>query len=305
MTRIAIISYPNVQQASVLGLRDLIQATDEFIETDGAPAGRFEVKVVERFGLCEPTGFDVVILPPCLGTVPKGPVLAELARWISEQHTAGSMICSICVGAFILAETGLLDGRPATTHWELAAQFRVQYPKVQLHEDKLIIDDGDLITAGGMMAWTDLALLLIARYLGPAIMQKTAKLFLIDPGRREQSFYNLFTPDLSHGDANILTAQRWLQANFKSQVGVPQMASVAGLEERTFLRRFRAATGHNPSEYLQRLRIGRAREQLEMSTRAIGGIANEVGYLDVPSFGKLFKKSVGLSPGQYRKRFSP
>jgi len=103
----------------------------------------------------------------------------------------------------------------------------------------------------------------------------------------------------------VLKTQRWLQANFRSQISVPQMASVAGLEERTFLRRFRSATGHNPSGYLQLWRIGQAREHLEMSTKSIEVIANEVGYLDVPSFGKLFKKMVGLSPGEYRKRFSP
>jgi len=188
MTRLAIVSYPSVQQAAVLGLRDLIQATDEFSDANVTATERFEVEIVERFDLSDPTGFDIVILPPCLGKVPQGEDLAELTIWIFEQHTGGSMICSICVGAFLLAETGLLDGRPATTHWELAAQFRAQYPNVRLDEEKLIVDDGDLITAGGIMAWTDLALLLIARYLGPTIMQKTAKLFLIDSGRREQSY---------------------------------------------------------------------------------------------------------------------
>ncbi|WP_406649855.1 helix-turn-helix domain-containing protein [Aliisedimentitalea scapharcae] len=296
MVRVAIASYSMAQQAAVLGVHDLLVAAGEFTEPG------FEVVIVDQFE--RPKAFDVIILPPSMGGWPEGREQAALCEWITALHSTGALVCTVCVGAFILASTGLLNGRPATTHWELSEEFSRQFPDVKLEAERLIVDDGDLITAGGMMAWTDLGLLLIARYLGPAVMQKVAKLFLIDPGGREQSYYNLFTPSLAHGDTQIVKAQQWLQGHYRSPVTVPQIASAAGLEERTFLRRFQAATGHRPSEYLQQLRIGQARELLELTRDNIGQIAAAVGYADISSFSKLFQKITGLAPGEYRKRFA-
>lgn len=305
MPTIAIASYRQAQQAAVLGLKDLFESAGAVHRSTTEGARQTSVVIIDDFTARPSETFDAVILPPSLGDRPIGDDMAIIADWVRARHEAGALICSICAGAFPLAETGLLDGRPATTHWALAEEFGKTFPDVQLDEGKLIIDDGDLITAGGLMAWTDLSLRLIARFLGPAVMLETARMFLIDPGTREQSYYNLFSPNLTHGDASILKAQRWLQNNFRSSVSVPMMARNAGLEERTFLRRFRAATGHNPSDYLQRLRIAKARELLELTTQTIEAIAAEVGYLDPPSFGKLFQRIVGLSPREYRKRFTP
>ncbi|MCV0427596.1 MAG: helix-turn-helix domain-containing protein [Roseibium sp.] len=303
--RIGIATYPRAQQAAVLGLKDLLQSAGRFQQAGATIPRTFQVELVDSFSPDEFKGFDTVILPPCLGARPEGKELASVVRWIARQHAQGALICSICAGAFALAETGLLNGRQATTHWALAKEFADTFPEVRLEASRLIIDDGDVVTAGGLMAWMDLGLKLVARYLGPAVMLETARYFLIDPGEREQSYYNLFAPNLTHGDAGVLKVQHWLQANFQSAVTVPQMASVARQEERTFLRRFRASTGLNPSEYLQRLRISKARERLELTTASIETIALEVGYLDVSAFRKLFQKIVGLSPREYRKRFAP
>ncbi|MDC0657658.1 helix-turn-helix domain-containing protein [Leisingera sp. SS27] len=298
--RVALVAYPGAQQAALLGLRDLLEAAG-----GGAPgqARRFRTELVEDFS--GQGQFDAVVLPPSLGARPEGAALRAVAGWVKRQHKGGALACSVCAGAFLLAAAGVLDGRPATTHWALAQDLARTYPQVQLQAERLLIDDGDVVTAGGLMAWTDLGLRLIARFMGPAVMLATARFFLIDPGVREQSYYNLFAPDLTHGDAAVLQAQHWLQPRFHQPVAVPQMAAAAGLEERTFLRRFQAATGLAPSQYLQQLRIAKAREQLELSTASIDSIAAAAGYLDVSAFRKLFQRTVGLSPSAYRKRFAP
>ncbi|WP_264211145.1 GlxA family transcriptional regulator [Leisingera thetidis] len=298
--RVGLAAYPGAQQAAVLGLRDLLEAAGWSLTGQGR---RFKVDVAEDFSAEKL--YDAVILPPSLGPRLEGAVLAELSAWVQRQHGAGALVCSVCAGAFPLAASGVLDGRTATTHWALAQEFAHAFPQVRLQAERLLIDDGDVITAGGLMAWTDLGLRLVARFMGLAVMLQTARYFLIDPGGREQSYYNLFAPDLTHGDAAVLKAQHWLQTRFHDPVTVPQMAAAAGLEERTFLRRFQAAAGFKPSEYLQQLRVSKARERLELSTASIEAIAMEMGYLDVSAFRKLFQRVVGLSPSEYRKRFAP
>jgi transcriptional regulator GlxA family with amidase domain len=153
------------------------------------------------------------------------------------------------------------------------------------------------------MAWTDLGLRLVDRFLGPSVMLETAQYLLVDPVGREQRHYSTFAPQLTHGDESILKVQHWLQAKGGRDVSVTAMAEQAGMEERTFLRRFRAATGMKPTEYCQQLRVGKARELLEFSKRPVDRIAWEVGYEDAGAFRKVFQKRVGLTPGDYRRRF--
>lgn len=159
----------------------------------------------------------------------------------------------------MIAATGLLAARPATTHWLFAERFRERFPDVRLEIDKIVIEDGDIITAGGLMAWTDLGLRIVDRLLGPSVMIETGKFLLIDPSGREQRHYSSFAPRLTHGDEPILKVQHWLQARAGRSTSVTDMAGHAGLEERTFLRRFKAATGMKPIEYVQHLRVGKAR----------------------------------------------
>lgn len=246
-----------------------------------------------------------LILPPALGQRIEGATEQQLVAWVQHHHRQGALICSICAGAFPLAASGLLDGRQATTHWALATEFANRFPAVHLQADRLVVDDGDVITAGGLMAWTDLGLRLIARFMGPALMLKVARFFLIDPGERAQSFYSSFSPNLAHGDTAILRAQHWVQSRYALTVSVREFAGAAQLELRTFGRRFQAATGLSPSEYVQQLRIAKARERLELSQASIDTIARDVGYLDTSAFRRMFHKIVGLTPGEYRKRFSP
>ncbi len=183
---------------------------------------------------------------------------------------------------------------------ELADRF----PDVRVDEARLTIEDGNFITAGGVLAWTDLGLKLVDRHLGPTIMLETARFMLADPPGREQRFYSNFAPRLNHGDTAVLKVQHWLQGEAAKQPSVSRMAEIGGFEERTFLRRFRRATGLNPSEYCRRLRVGKAREMLEFTRRTVNEISLAVGYEDSSSFRKAFQKVMGLTPSDYRRKFA-
>jgi transcriptional regulator GlxA family with amidase domain len=210
----------------------------------------------------------------------------------------------VCGGVFILARTGLLAGRQATTHWAFSDQFAAQFPDVLTETDHMVIDYGDVVTGGGVLAWADLGLRLTERFLGPTVMLDTARYMNVDPPGREQRFYSGFEPRTKHGDGAILKAQHWVSAQRESAVTVADIARHAGLEPRTFLRRFVQATGMKPSEYQQRLRMTRAREMLEFSRTSVDEIASSVGYDDAGGFRRVFRKIVGLTPSDYRRRFS-
>jgi transcriptional regulator GlxA family with amidase domain len=245
----------------------------------------------------------IFILPPSLGEPISHEAAAPLAHWLRERHAEGAALSSVCAGAFLLAETGLLRNRTATTHWVYTEALATRFPEIRVDADRLVIDDGDIITAGGLMAWTDLGLKLVDRLLGPTAMIETARFLLVDPPGREQRYYSSFSPRLNHGDEQILKVQHWLQANGARAVTLAMMAKRARLEERTFLRRFRRATGLKPTEYSQHLRVGRAREMLEFTNRTVEQIAVSAGYQDPGAFRKVFQKITGLSPGDYRSRF--
>jgi transcriptional regulator GlxA family with amidase domain len=309
---VGILLYPGCQAAMVHGMTDLLQIAARFAgERGGAPlrvshwqheGGDF-ARAYDSHG--EAAGLpDIVIVPGRL----TGPADAEEAKpyahWLRGRHAAGATLTANCGGVFLLAETGLLTGRPATTHWQFADAFRQRFPDVRLDADKIVIEDGEIITAGGLMAWTDLGMRLVDRLYGPTIMLETGRFLLIDPAGREQRHYSSFAPRLNHGDEAVLRVQHWLQAREARSVSASDMARQAGMEERTFLRRFKAATGMTPIEYCQHIRIGKARELLEFTRRPVDQIAWSVGYEDTGAFRRLFHRIIGLSPGEYRQRFS-
>jgi transcriptional regulator GlxA family with amidase domain len=304
--QIGILVYPGVQMSAVLGLTDLFEAAERLRVDRGGPSSGLKVTqwpvpdglVVPRVRL------SALIVPPSLNNGRQGDRESGLAAWILDRPDEGTLLCSVCAGAILLAEAGVLDGRPATTHWALAEYFSERFPAVLLDTTKMIVDDGDIVTAGGVMAWIDLGLMLINRFVGPRIMLETARLFVVDPGSREQRFYSVFAPILTHGDADVLRVQHWLQTSCGEKLTLPLMAKKARLGERTYLRRFRAATGFNPVEYLQHVRVAKARGMLELSNSGIDEIAWKVGYEDPGAFRRIFQRQMGLSPGEYRRRFA-
>jgi transcriptional regulator GlxA family with amidase domain len=316
-TEIGLVMYPGVQMAAVLGMTDLFTVADGLARKKGqnSEASLLQVshwqweqgeKTPSRVFDTAPEaeGFPaVLVLPPGLGDPVPPEEAALFAKWLRDCHGAGTALGSICKGAFLLGETGLLAGRTVTTHWSYEEQFQTRFPDARVDTDRLIIDDGDIITAGGVMAWTDLALKLIDRFLGPTVMIETARAFLVDPPGREQSYYSAFSPRLTHGDAAVLKVQHWLQATDAKEIDLTTLARQAGLEERTFLRRFQKATGLTTTEYCQRLRVGKARELLQFGTLSFDQVAWEVGYSDPGAFRKVFTRIVGLTPNDYRRRF--
>ncbi|HDR9224213.1 TPA: GlxA family transcriptional regulator [Burkholderia vietnamiensis] len=314
---IGLVLYPGSQQASVLGLTDLfgvanrisvsyqeqtelpLRVTHWQQDTPVAPP----VRVFDN-GASPSSVLSALILPPTLDEPASVTPSTSLTDWLREQHASGVILGSVCAGAFLLAETGLMAGRPMTTHWAYADRLQERFPQVRVDADRLIIDDGDVITAGGLMSWTDLGLRLVDRLLGPTVMNETARMLLVDPPGREQRYYSVFSPRLTHGDTAVLRVQHWLHATQAKDIALATLAAQAKLEERTFLRRFQKATGMTTTEYCQRLRMGRARELLQFGTASIDRVAWEVGYNDPSAFRKVFTRIVGLSPGEYRRRFS-
>ena len=246
----------------------------------------------------------VLILPGNLRATQQSLTESPLVPWLRQHHTEGVVIAAVCGGVFLLAETGLLGGRQATTHWALADHFSARFPDVLMESDHMVIDYGDVITAGGVLAWADLGLRLTERFLGPTVMLETARYMLVDPPGREQRYYSDFSPKTKHGDAVILKVQNWLWTQRECSVSVTDIADYACLQPRTLLRRFTKATGMKPSQYQQRLRITRAREMLEFSHKSIDDIASSVGYDDVGRFRRAFRAVMGLTPSDYRRRFS-
>lgn len=246
---------------------------------------------------------SVIIIPPCETAALGIETDRKWSDWLTARHAAGAVLGSICGGTFLLAQTGLLDGRRATTHLICAPDLATMFPTVQVDFDALLTEEDDLITVGGVMAWTDLGLVVVRRLLGAVAMMETARFMMIDPPGREQRFYSTFSPEMGHGDAAILKTQRHLHARGPLKASVTDMAGWSGLELRTFARRFHGATGLRPNEYHQRLRIEKAREMLETTTTPINQVAYDVGYGDPGSFRLTFSKLMGLSPRDYRKRF--
>ncbi|MEN8136310.1 MAG: helix-turn-helix domain-containing protein [Thermodesulfobacteriota bacterium] len=220
-----------------------------------------------------------------------------------EHYERGTNLGGLCTGAMILAETGLLDGKDATTHWSVTDVFRQLYPKVLLKPERLFTDAGDLFCSGGFNACIDLSLYLIERYLGCEIAAQTAKAMIFDIGRVSQTPYTCFNVQRNHNDKSILESQRQIEEKFNENINVEILAQENGMSRRTFERRFKNATGDTPLMYLQRTRVEEAKKILETKDKSFDEICYHVGYEDSSFFRKIFTKHAGLRPGEYRKRF--
>lgn len=315
IAELGVLIYPGAQMAAVHGLTDLfavanrIAAEHQAVQLPLLRVSHWQVEADQlptRVYTSHPGsagGLLAVLIPPSIGGFCAAQMPVSLAPWLREQHARGATLGGVCVGSWLLAESGLLDGRSATTHWTSAQAFAECYPKIKLKADTPIVDDGDLITTAGLMAWSELGLRMVDRLLGPSIASSTARFLVVEHSDSASECGSNFAPILGHGDAAILKVQHWLQSTGATEVSLTAMAERAGLEERTFLRRFRAATGLKPTEYCQHLRVGKAREMLEFSNGTIDHIAWTVGYQDPGAFRAIFRKITGLAPSDYRARF--
>ena len=307
---IGLLIYPGCQLAAIYGLTDLFRIAGEWTGEDAREirvshwqADDAGVRCVWDSHAGGEHRLTHVIAPPSIIMPERMAPAPAAARWLRDQHAGGATLSSVCAGAFVLAETGLVDGRRATTHWAFARQLAERFPKVHLAEEHMVVDEGDIITAGGILAWADLGLTLVARLLGPTTMLATARFLLIEPPRQSQRPFAQFVPRFDHGDDAIRRSQHHIHAHAATTSGVADLAAAAGMTGRTFLRRFSAATGFTPVEYLQQVRVAKAREALERTLTPVDRIAWDVGYSDPAAFRKLFQKLTGLPPAAYRQQF--
>lgn len=230
----------------------------------------------------------------------------EAAAWVRARHEAGAMVCSVCTGSLFLAAAGLLDGEEATTHWSAAPLFQRYFPAVKLRPERIILPAGtghSILTSGGVASWEELALYLIARFCGQMEAVRAAKLFVLGDRSDGQLPYAAMTRLRQHGDAVVATCQEWIADNYAASNPVARMVAHSGLPERTLKRRFKAATGYSPVEYVQALRIEESKQLLETTAEVIDRVAQVVGYEDPTFFRRLFKRRTGVTPARYRQKF--
>jgi transcriptional regulator GlxA family with amidase domain len=230
----------------------------------------------------------------------------ELVEWFRAMHRRGALLCSACSGIFLLAETGLFDGTETTVHFGFARDFTDAFPEVPVHPERVLVVSGkheELITSGASMTWHDLVLYLIGRYAGVTAAQTIARFFALQWHQDGLAPYMVFEGRNDHGDAVVQKAQDWVATHFPVANPLEEMVRLTGLTERTFKRRFTAATGLSPIAYVQRLRIEDAKRRLERTEASVDEISWQVGYEEPAFFRRLFKRVTGMAPGGYRRRF--
>ena len=320
--RVSLVAIPEVAISTLFGIYDVMNAfglnigpqgprpfSVEIVGEDAGPLGVASgVPVTVQRTIADVESSDLVVVPSVVlasdgwrrGRYPR------LVEWVQHMHDRGAVLCSACSGIFLLAETGLFDGRDATVHFAYARTFAANYPAVPIHPERVLLISGtreDLVSSGASSTWHDMVLYLIARYAGSTTAQEVARLFALQWHHDGLTPYIVFEGRMDHGDAQIAHAQQWLGENFSLANPVEEMIKRSPLAERTFKRRFVAATGLTPIAYIQRLRIEDAKRRLERSDAAVDEISWRVGYEDPAFFRRLFKRTTGLAPGAYRKRF--
>lgn len=315
-SEIGIVLYPGVQMAAVHGLTDLfgVAARIAIDHGIGWPALRVnhwqpahnrdtELSCVYDTAPGGRPRPNILIIPPTMVKLPDPDIPAGVVSWLRDKHAAGATLVSVCSGAFILAKTGLVDGRVVATHQICQAALAQRFPKINVDTNRRIIDYGDIVTAGGFLAWVDVGLFVVERILGAAVKMETARFVLSGTASSDARYFVGFPPPQSHRDKAVLKAQEWVHMRDGRGASLASMAAIAGLQRRTFLRRFANATNMTPLEYCRRVRIARARELLISGDTPQKAIAQSLGYGDVASFARVFRKATGSAPGAYRKRF--
>lgn len=312
VAEIGLLIYSDCQLSAIYGLTDLFRIAGEWADGDQPRKVRVTHWRSEDHGppICiwdsdpgKPHRLDYIVAPPSIVMPEKMQSMPQEAEWLQSQHKEGSRVCSVCAGAFVLAESGLLQGRRVTTHWAFAKHLAQRYEDIEVADRNLVLDDGDVISAGGILAWTDLGLTLVERFFGRSTMLSTARFLVVQPPRATQLPFIEFIPDFDHGDEAILRVQHHIHADLTASLNLNELADLAHLGKRTFMRRFAKATSLNPTEYIQRARVAKARGILELTNRPLDQIAWEVGYKDPSAFSKIFQRISGVSASEYRQQF--
>jgi len=320
MKKVSLLIHEDVYSSSVAGVIDLFAGANWFFELAGKPpAFKLELvsektKNIQLSGhaqfLCFATMEEVVqtdlIVIPGFNGEPKDIVRknAAIVQWIKEMNKAGSEVASLCVGSFFLAEAGLLNGRTATSHWAVTDQMKSRYPSINVQSDRIITDHDGIYTSGGGFSSIKLILYLIEKFCGRESALWISKRFSVDIDQVSQAHFAVFTGQHQHNDDEILKSQAYIEQNYSADISMDKVSALTSTGKRNFIRRFKAATNNTPTEYLQRVRVEAAKKALEDKDWQINEIMNVAGYEDVKTFRTIFKRMTGLSPRDYRKKYS-
>jgi transcriptional regulator GlxA family with amidase domain len=228
----------------------------------------------------------------------------EFLPWIREQYSNGAEVASLCVGAFLLAATGLLNGKECSSHWFSAEQFRSMFPEVTLVDGRIVTEQDGLYSSGGAASYWSLLLHLVEKYAGREMAIMASKIFALEIDRKTQSPFIMFNGQKKHEDDPIRQAQEFIEQNISDKISVEELSSRFAIGRRHFERRFKKATNNTPIEYIQRVRIEAAKKHLERSAKNVNEVMYDVGYTDNKAFRSVFKKITGLSPVEYRNKYN-
>lgn len=319
MIHISILVLHNAVPAAIADSAYVFQVVNGFLEESGKEP-LFDVKLVgltdevrlnNKLFLIKPEALiaavkhtDLIIIPSMMGDALASTYLnKDYAPWLSQQYKNGAEVASLCVGAFLLAFSGLLSKKQCTTHWAYANEFRYYYPDVQLVDEKVITHQNGLYTSGGNNAYWNLLLYLVEKYTSREIAIRTSKFFVIDLDRKDQSPFVIFTGQKNHQDAIIKQAQAFIEMNYAGLNGVEEIAHTFNLTRRTFERRFKKATRNTAAEYIQLVKIEAAKKQLEIGRKSINEVMLDVAYTDIKNFRDVFKRITGMTPYDYRNKY--
>ncbi len=300
--------------------RYMFKAVNHFLENAGKPA-LFNVKLVgitrevklddSLFSvhtdqlLDDVKQTDLIFIPALSGDMEKALELNKpIVSWIVDQYKNGAEVASLCVGAFLLASTGLLNGKKCSTHWNSANEFRRMFPEVELVEGSIITEEHGLYSSGGANSYWNLLLYLVEKYTDRPTAILASKFFAIEIDRESQAAFMMFNGQRGHEDDDIKKAQDFIEKNFQDKITVDQLAGWCAMGRRSFERRFKKATNNTVVEYIQRVKMEAAKRSFESSRKNINEVMFDVGYTDTKAFRTIFKKITGLTPIEYRNRYN-
>lgn len=268
-----------------------------------ANSGEYTIKTNRLLQDVEKT--DLLIIPPIFGSIDKGiRDNAEAIPYFRKLYHKGASLASLCVGAFLLAETGLLDGKKCSTHWAHIEEFKEKYPNIEIEDGAVITEHENIYSSGGASSLWNLILYLVEKYSDRETAVLIAKYFALDISRDNQSQFAIFRGQRNHGDLDIQHAQDYIERKYEEKITVEDLANHVNIGRRTFERRFKEATNNTPVEYLQRVRIEAAKKFFEASRKNVSEVMYDVGYIDTKAFRDIFRKITGLTPIDYRNKFA-
>ncbi|TJZ62886.1 helix-turn-helix domain-containing protein [Sphingobacterium olei] len=280
-------------EVEYVGLREYVPANN----------GEYTIKT-DRL-LKDVTSTDLLIIPPTFGDTSKGiQNNASAIPYFKKLHEQGSSLASLCIGAFLLAETGLLNGKKCSTHWAYINEFKEKYPDVEVEDGAIITEHDNIYSSGGASSLWNLILYLVEKFADRETAVLVSKYFALDIGRDSQSQFAIFKGQRNHGDTDIQKVQEYIEQHYDNKLTIETLANLINTGRRTFERRFKEATNNTPIEYIQRVRIEAAKSSFEASRKNVTEIMFDVGYTDTKAFRDIFKKITGLTPIEYRNKFA-